>query len=676
MFRASSIVLALVGFGFPSQGMAQSGATPSLLNKVGRTPSSDRNQAGITDEGVRATVFQQAATVGSSIGDSREQLQPNRERRSRSESIGTPRAALPEIAASDAVSDVVRHWLARAAAERVLAIALADLSAKRVVQLESLHASGHAGWVELTTARCDAVCDAARSTGAERFATWLRNECEAHPTDLWKDDHSREGIVPRLELTLPGSRAVLGWVRPDRLIGDECQKVLELLLRRSALLAESDDETTAARRRLGVWEERAKHLSRLANAERVESDAVKSQLMVASARIALAEATRRQLQADHEMLKSAIESLKSSRRDVRGMDPGQPGSIADLHEARRTEAASVRRQAIQVLVLESQAGGELEITRAAVQMARLRNSGFESLFDRQQNSTHEWKQAQSELQRSRFGWEQLREMKVWTIQWEHQLFHEVPTDGVRFVSTTPHDVDEPAIDSTETDCADPVHPLTKAQRRDVTRTRKAISLARQWWDAGVDVEVEKAKLNCRSETVSRLKSQQAPNEHEIAVATAAMAMSNGRLRRATERMKLIRLLWQQELANDVDEQIAFDLTLIGVIEARAILDSAAGRIVREDSSTWIERVAVAERRVEGLKQLRETGYASDGELAQARNSLAELQEEQAASSRRRQLAELERELAERLLALRPFPFTDGELPSDPVIQKASSRPGQ
>jgi hypothetical protein len=643
MLRVSPIILGVVVIGFPLHGTAQSIST----------------------------------TDGRLSLESRYQLPRQSQRQSYSGPSRSLQSALPVATARNAVSDVVGHWLVRAEAERLLATAIADASAAKATQLDKLHESGYAGWTEWASARSDSVRDAARRTAAERFANWLRSELEANPGGSTKGTQSLAESVTLLELSLPGSRAVLGWVQPNRLGGDARHPILELLLHRSALLVESDDEISAARRKMNLLEQRARTLSRMAEVGSAERKAAAGQLRIAAARLAVAEATYQQLHFDHAALELAVHSLKTCERNEGVSGREKAPSIAGIHEAPRAAAVALRQRALEVLAFESQTGGKIEMARAARQWARLHAAGCEALQDRQQISIREWQRAQRDLCGSLIGWEQLTALRDWHGRWEHQLRRDGAVDGVRFAAGISSDAAISTNDVIKVAGGESGDALTMAQRRNVARTRKSIVLMRQWCDASADFEAEKAERDWRSAVISHLQAQQTPNEREIAVASSAVTLCDGRVWIAGEHVQLIRLLWLQEATNDADDiDVPYELSLIGDVEAGVILDAAASRVENENSSVWTERVVAAERRVEGLKQLRAMGHASAEELARVELSLTTAREERAASSRRRQLAKLERALTERLLGLGRSSIVEAETLHEPMVQDsaAPSRP--
>lgn len=553
--------------------------------------------------------------------------------------------ALPVASAADAVSDVVQRWLVRAEKERALAVATAEASETKASHLKELHERGYAGWTESASAQSDSVRDTARSVAAERFEQWLRAELVSSAGDDLKTNRVSVGSVSRLELSLPGSRAVIGWVQPDRLSGVERDPILELLRRRSELLANDDSEVAAARHRRTLCEERVHIVSRLPSARSAEREAAEMPLRVAAARLAVAEAARQQLRSDHAAFVSAMESLGSAveTRTIAGV------------ETHRAASDALRQRAIEVLAFEAQSGGEIDTARAARQLARLHAGGSDALHDRRQISTRDWQRAQGELRRSLLGWEQLTALKDWQDRWEHQLRRAETSGGEAVAADIPRGTATTASGETRASESDPGDPLTTAQRREASRTRKAIALMRQWSEAIAEVEAARAESDWREAFVSRLRTQQTPNEREIGVASSAVALCDGRIRLAKERVQLIALLWRQDAAAaaaDADDGgVAYEMSLIGDIEAGAILDLAARRVAREDSSVWTEQIVAAERRVEGLRQLRALGHASAEELARAELAVTELREERKAAGRRRRLAEVEQELTERLLAV-------------------------
>ncbi len=575
--------------------------------------------------------------------------------------------ALPVASAEAPASDVVGQWLVRAEKERVLAVATAEVSEAKARQLKALHEQGYAGWAEWASARSDSVRDAARSASAERFEKWLRAEIEPSTRDPLELNRASADSVSRLELSLPGSRAVLGWVQPDRLNGVERDPVLELLRRRSELLAGDDSEVAVARRRATLFEGRVQNVSRLPSAGVVECEAAEVQLRLATARLAVAEAARQQLRSDHAALVSTIQS-RGSRVETR--------SITN-EETRRAATFAVRRRAIEVLALEAQSGGEIETARAARQLARLHAAGSDALHDRRQISNRDWQRAQSELRRSLLGWEQLTALKDWQGRWEYQLRRDETSVGEVFEAGVPREAVTTTGGVAGTAGGEPGDPLTMTQRREASRTRKAIALMRQWYEAVAEVEAARAERDWRDAVVSRLRAQQAPNEREVGVASSAAALCDGRVRLAGEHMQLIALLWRQEATADADDgAVAYELSLIGDVEASAILDLAARRLAREDSSAWTEQIAAAGRRVEGLRQLRVIGHASAEELARAELELTETRGEQMAAGRRQQLAEVERELTERLLAVGRAAMRDAETDRESVEHEpiSASRP--
>ena len=127
----------------------------------------------------------------------------------------------PVIVSADEVSEASRYWLGRAQAEQSLALTTATASAAKAQRQERLHGQGFAGWTEWASDRNDATRDAARSAATDRFTNWLLGEIAAATDDSKGTTSTLSTPVSRLELSLPGSRAVLGWVQPDRLSGDE-----------------------------------------------------------------------------------------------------------------------------------------------------------------------------------------------------------------------------------------------------------------------------------------------------------------------------------------------------------------------------------------------------------------------------------------------------------------------
>ena len=554
--------------------------------------------------------------------------------------------ASPGIVIADEVSEVGRHWLVRAKAEQLLAVTTAEASRAKAQQLERLHDQGFAGWTETAAARSDAAREAAKIAANQRFTNWLMGEIAAVADDSKTTTPSLVARVTRLELSLPGSRAVLGWVQPDRLSGDKRSSILELLRRRSELLATDDIEIVMARRRVSLLQDRVRRLARpSAAADSVERQAADGQLRIATARLAVAEAASLQLRADHATLVSAINAVPTSHRN----------SSVTSSEARPETAVAVRQRALQVLAFETQTIGEIETARAAKQLARMHVAGCDALRNQQQISQREWQRAQNDLGRSVFGWEQLTALKDWQGRWEQALDRDKATVAARSTAGSSRDAVTLVSNVKATDTDQPSEALTTAQRCNASRFRKVVVLMRQWCEAEAEVEAMRAERNWRGDVVARLQAQRTPNDREIEVASAGVALSDGRLRLATERVQLLRLLWQQEAAaGATDNDVACELSLIGDIEAGAILDAATRRVDRENATSWTERIVACERRVAGLQQLRELGHASAEELASVELSLAEMRDEQTASGRRRQLAELERELTGRLLSLGQF----------------------
>ncbi len=472
--------------------------------------------------------------------------------------------ALPDAVSAGEFGETSSHWLVRAKSERLLAQTIAEASAAKARRLEQLHEQGFAGWTEWAAARSDAARDAARSAAAERMTNWMTREVAAtSPTPAVS--------VSRLELSLPGSRAVLGWVQPDRLSGDERKQVLELLRRRSLLLVEDDSEVVTARRRVEFMRDRVRHLSRpSSSADSVERNVAAGPLRIATARLVVAEAANQHLRSEHETLVSAIDALSASIETRSNIAP----------ETRQQTAVAVRQRARQVLAFESQTSGEIQTARAAKQLARLHVAGCDALRDQQQISPREWQRAQSDLGRSLFGWEQITGLKDWQERNAQQLGRDGAADVVRLAAGESFSADNDSLSDV----------LTTAQRRDASRMRKAIALMRQWCEATAEVEAAQAERDWRGEVVSRLQTQRTPNDREIEIATAGVALSDGRVQMAVERMQLTRFLWQHESAADATNgDAACELSLIGDLEAGAILDAATrllgARSVRRCSPT-------------------------------------------------------------------------------------------
>lgn len=546
---------------------------------------------------------------------------------------------------------------------------LAHWRVQRFAELEQL---GHSSWQERAAATSDLARAVATEQSAERLFAWLTRQADRAAVVLPNDIEIPVEEWTRLELSLPGSMAVLGWVRPERLPEDRRVPILQLMLRRDALRLELDQRLSAARRNVAAVERQELRLLSQPDARLAERERVRLELLLARSELAASEAAQRQSRFEFEGLKAASIVRFSAASSTAGTEQAiEPNRIDG---ARQNDAHVAHlKMLVRVLSLEAAAQGEVEMILAAKQMATWRAGASESLHRDGHLSVRDAGLAQADLGRTAFTAQQVLAKKDWQSRWESRWsrltptsFHESESESESVPNSKPV-ASQSAHQRSSTgregvaggDLAEwspsllEMPDLSDDVLRDRALVHKSMSLIRQWLTNVAERETLADEARLRAEFVERLSGLQGANAREIESARHAEAFVAARRVQAGDRAAVVRLLYEQTIqAARLDSGRACELSAIDDDEAGLLQSVADEQALRRDDHRSEARFAEARRRVAGLTELRTLGHASVAELEQAQEALARAEEQVRAAQLTRQVADIERQLTTELLRLR------------------------
>ncbi len=526
----------------------------------------------------------------------------------------------------------------QAKAEEAVASELAERSAADLNGVESLYASGYASWREAIEARHDSFRAAERLGAIKRFREWLQRVRRAS-SEFGGTTNSSRPMIIHLDLSFPGSRGVLGWVRPERLNELDRDLLIQLLVQRSELAVGLVDEIDSVRYQAEYVAWRLERLRSQTPVSGAELKATQSHQNLLQTRLALAQAIHDRRKSEHGILVASIGDIHNIAMDPEHLDqrsrlhnnvlPGITTQYMQRH----------RERLVTILTYEANARGVLE----QVQSAR----NLSDLVDRSRtiNRGQFVGEAQSQLTEQGLAVRPIAGLKPRDPNHDDPS-HQQHAGGDRNVGVVAHQVpfreestSEPSIDR------------LFAYRSDRPLLRKAIEIAREWFEAISERDVAEHERSWRSEFVQRLQRQSQPSPNEILAAKYASDVCIGRVRAASERAFLVCMLFDQ-IPDVAEDESAIQLSLIGDEEAETLLSVAEQHVASFSHSRGQQRLAVQAAKVDGLRILQSAGHASADEMARAELTLNLVKCEQESARRRLRLAELDLEIMKSILALR------------------------
>lgn len=540
--------------------------------------------------------------------------------------------------------DLVSLRIACAESELAVARVAERLAAWRNRGHARLYREGHGSWTQQAEAELAYQVAVARRVHSQRYCEWLKAFAagNAHESNHL-DAKSSSRASDRIELMIPGSRAVIGWIRPMGLPPESRSAILDLM-RRRADACRIDPQTLD-------------HSIRGVEAAEAAVRSLKSVTESAS-------------EGEHAELKRdlAVTELQRTRadRDLREFEFQRLNQLADVslvedpdvdHEA---EAVSKRlrvalfRQAREILDREIGQQGVAQAARVSTEWTRFRHQAVLRLRESQPSTTDASMPTFAPI--TELGATQADARRDWLSQWLSKL--DAAADVENLADAVVHSEHQSThISQTVSRQADmvdilPIETVPHEFRRDLPSCKRLLDLLQEWYRACANVAAARSECEFRSELLTRVSTSARSNPQESAQLRYIAESRQAELRIAEDDQELIVLLIRHVLESPLHSaEPASNLSLIDAESSHILMQMARQRASAVPDLTS-EAMTRAKSRRDSLVELQRQGQASRAEVQAAELLVRQAELRWRASDQWQRLAEIDARLMAKILDLR------------------------
>ncbi len=301
------------------------------------------------------------------------------------------------------ISGILQELISVAESEVAVADANVAIARQRSEALRSLRQIDDASWLEVKFAETD-LQDAVDKADAHRqLVEWLvRNQVAFVEHDIAA---SKLELKPSMliNVSLPGSRAVLGWVDVSRLEEPLRTQTLDLLESRALGSPIPPTLLSAERNRIAALEEQIASLECAAQKQSVEIDRLRLQKRAAASTFFLIEAQARLQQAENETTLERISVIRAAT----------PLTIA----AERSNNPGYDTHLFNLLNAEATSTGQIKLSETLQDWSRRNHEAHLSLTRAGLSSSSRLARTRNELDNITLTLEGNQDLQHWRIEW-------------------------------------------------------------------------------------------------------------------------------------------------------------------------------------------------------------------------------------------------------------------
>lgn len=552
-----------------------------------------------------------------------------------------------------------------------------------------LYHEGQCSWIEKAQAECAHRVAIARRLNAQRFREWVsgvgvgdiqqngqlrisesitagsisqfprlatgtevRNSAP-EATTIQRQQQSHR-YADRIEVMIPGSHAVIGWIRPIALSRDDRADFL-VFMRQRASISRIDEQTLQASiEALAVAETALRSLKSVSGETSAELEYTQLKRDLAAAQLRQMQAIRQFREFDYQQL--------NPLSDVSGSDQTIPDR-PETESAADQFAVVLQRQAIAILDQELSQKG---LARAASVQAALTHFQRRALLELRNSETD-----LVETQLATFGLPQNQgagpqaQRSAWLSHWTHKLDainHShvasnvvVPAGAQSEGSTRPVNkkVSQAAGHIQAGERRFPVESIPHDVQLDTRRKRRLVTLVQGWCQSDAECTAAQFQYELSSELLARTKKMTQPNQAELMQLKYSKELKDAQMQAAEEQRELLELQIRQVLESlPGGLEPASNLSLIDEESSQILLQVACQRAATDVAGPAKEELSRAMQRRSGLLELQRQGVASRAEIQSADAAVRRAEDLLRAARRQQVLAGIDYKLMAKIMDFR------------------------
>ncbi|MDB5335311.1 MAG: hypothetical protein JWN70_930 [Planctomycetaceae bacterium] len=533
-----------------------------------------------------------------------------------------------------------------ACAESQLAVSLAE---KRLAEWRHrgharLYHEGHGSWINQAQADSAFQIAASRTIHAQRYCDWLKAFAAGNARE---GDHEASNSLAqgtdRIDVMIPGSRAVIGWVRPMALPPEFRSAILDLMRLRADVCQIDPHALDHSIQAVDEGKAAVQSLKSAAGSiSEVQHTELKRDLAVAELQRIRAEQDLREF--EFQQLSQFAEVSILNDTDV-------------AHDATPTSERcqiALFRQAREILDREIGQQGMEQAMRVNTEWTQHRRQA--ALRFRESRHSMADASVPALSPNTEPGANQADARRAWLSQWLIRLdaaakFADLPDTVVQAGHQTE------SIGQTVSSHADvvdilPVKSVPHELRRDLRSCKRLLELVREWYGAEANVAAARIDCDLRSRVLTRVTTSARSNQQESAQLRYSTELKQAELKIAEDDRDLIAMLIRHALESPPHSPLpASNLRLIDAELSHILLQTARHRVLAA-AHPANEDVTRAKSRRDSLVELQKEGQASHAEVQAAEVHVRQAVLRWRASDQQQRLAEIDARLMAQILALR------------------------